>query len=241
MIKRLFVFQIKVILTLLFVFDLLLPQSNNHRLKIYSGHEFELIINNSLVYKGNNFDTLINSGKYLIEAYLIKDEPKIFIYKQFVYLYSDTVIELNKIFKFRVKSNPEDAKVYIDSIFFGYSPLHLNLLFKPSLLTIEKIGYNKKIFELSNFENYDFFVEFKQESQTIKKRYFDYKYLALTSTILNGILSFYYKKQADKFYFKPDKTQNDLNLVKKYDNYSAAFTIGMEISFGIFVYLLFND
>ncbi len=241
MIRKLFVFLIKVYVILLFVFDLLLPQSDIHRIKIYSENEFELFINNSSVYKGKNFDTLLISGKYLIEAYLIQDEPKIFIYKQFVHLNSDTLIELNKIYDLRVRSKPEDAKVYIDSIFFGYTPLSIYLLFKPASLTVESFNFNKKIFDLSNFEKYDFFVEFKRESQLVKRSYFDFKYLALTSTILSGILSVYYKKQADKFYFKPDRTQSDLNLVKKYDNYSAAFTIGMEISFGIFVYMLFDN
>jgi hypothetical protein len=70
---------------------------------------------------------------------------------------------------------------------------------------------------------------------------FDYKYIALTSTVITGALAAYTKQVANKYFYKTDRTNEDMQKVKTYDRYSVIFTIGMEISFGIFVYLLFQE
>lgn len=239
MIRKLLLSLIKTTLILFFIFNLSFSQQSEYRLQIISERSFELFLNDVFQYRGNLFDTLLNAGKYKIEAYLLNSEPKFSIYKKEIDLISDTIINFNQIYPFTLRTKPSDALVFIDSIFFGYTPLNLNLLFKPRTLTV-KLNSDYKTFDLEKFNNYDFEIDFGIISKK-KKTIVDYKYIALTSTIINGILSAYYKQKADKFFYKTNRTQSDFDIVKKYDAYSAAFTIGMEISFGIFVYLLFNE
>lgn len=214
-------------------------QPDEFRLRIVSGNNFELYINDLFSYRGKDFDTILLAGKYKLEAILLNAKPKLSVYKQLIELNSDTLIELNRYFPFSLRTRPDDAKIFIDSLFFGYSPIHLNLLFRPKMLSLQ-LDKNEKIFILEKSDSYNFEIDFENYSEK-KKRTSGYKYIALASTIINGIFSAYYKQKADKFYYKPDRTQAEYKLVKKYDNYSAVFTIGMEISFGIFVYLLLKE
>lgn len=214
-------------------------QTRDYRLKIVSENPFELYINDLFCYSGTEFDTIFSSGRYKFEVFLLNSRPKLSVYKQIIDLVSDTLINLNQSFPFTFKTKPNNAKVFIDSLFFGYTPISLNLLFRPKILSIQLNSHDRK-FNLEESNNYNFEIEFEDYYAKTKK-FYGYKYVALTSAIINGIFSTYYKQKADKFYYKPDKTPKDFELVKKYDNYSAIFTIGMEISFGIFVYLLFNE
>lgn len=222
-----------------FAFTNASSQTGEFLLRIISENDFELYVNDLFSYRGKEFDTILSAGKYKLEAVLLNSNPKLSVYKQLIELSSDTLIELNSYFPFSLKSRPDNAKVFIDSLFFGYSPIHMNLLFRPKILSLQ-LDNSEKIFNLEKASSYNFEIDFENYSEK-KKSSFGYKYIALTSTIINGILSAYYKQKADKFYYKSDRTQADYELVKKYDNYSAVFTIGMEISFGIFVYLLFKE
>lgn len=239
MTKKLLRLQINILFTLLVFVCALYSQSNYYRLAINSNDEFQLFINDQFVFRGKYFDTTLIRNKYKVEAYLKEFTPELYIFKQNIELISDTLIELIQPIPFSVKTKPFDAKVFIDSTFFGYTPIRLNLLFKPKLLNVQLNDFHKEI-QLGQLDKYDFEIDFNQ-SKTIKKIIVDPKYIALTSTIINGFLSTYFKQKADKYYYKPDRTQTDLDLVRKYDKYSAAFIIGMEISFGIFVYLLFKE
>ncbi len=239
MTKKLLRLQISILFTLLTCVCLLYAQYNSYRLTIKSNYEFQLFINDQSVFSGKYFDTTLIQKKYKVEAFLRESTPELFIFKQNIELLSDTLIELNQPIPFSVKTKPSDAKVFIDSTFFGYTPIRLNLLFKPKLLNVQYNDFNKEI-QLGQLDKYDFEIDFNQ-SKTKEKILIDPKYIALTTTIINGFLSTYFKQKADKYYYKPDRTQNDLDLVRKYDKLSAAFTIGMEISFGIFVYMLFKE
>jgi hypothetical protein len=227
------------------LFNLAFAQSKSeqHRLVLKSDWDFILYLNDYYVYEGNVFDTTLVSGNYKLEAYLSSQTSKLTIFKSFLELNSDTLIYFNQIYPFKLRTRPEDSRVLLDSFFIGYTPLNINLLFRPKLLAIQNMSFGEKNFNISNYDKYDFEFEFKDENKLTQKKenLFNLKYVSLASTIVTGVLSAYYKQLANKFYHKENRTQDDLNRVNKYDKISAIFTVGLEISFGIFVYALFNE
>lgn len=239
MIRKLLHFLSKIIFIVNLFLGVIYSQSDKYQLVIKSVNTFELFVNDVYLFRGNNFDTLLTSGKYRIEAYFINSEPVMSVYKKEIELNSDTIIYLNQNFPFTLRTKPPDAKVFIDSIFFGYTPVNFNLLFKPRILSVS-LNDEVRTYNLEKFTKYDFEIDFEKIFSKSTSN-INYKYIALASTIVNGIFSSYFKQKADKFYYKPNRSQSDYDIVKRYDFYSAVFTVGMEISFGIFVYLLFNE
>lgn len=239
MIKKLLHLLIKSHLLFILFCSTVISQENYFRFIIQSEDEFEFYINDKFTFRGNYYDTTLKSGIYKVEAFQKKSSPEIYLYKRFIELNSDTTIVLNEVYPFLIKTRPSNAMVFMDTVFFGYSPLRLNLLFLPRSIAFKLNGIEKNL-DISTLNNFEIDVDLNQPSLH-KKKFKGYKYIALGSTIFNGLLSTYFKQKADKYYYKPNRTSDDLKFVKKYDNYSAAFTIAMELSFGIFVYLLFNE
>ncbi|MCR4418317.1 MAG: PEGA domain-containing protein [Ignavibacteria bacterium] len=241
MIKKLLHFLIKALLVLLIFISAGFSQTEKHRLHIIAEKPFELFLNDFSFGTHLYFDTLLQTDVYKIEAYIFEDEPIKNIFKKIVYLNADLIIRLDSFYFVNVRSNPDDAQVYFDSLYFGATPLNLKLLFKPTLLELRKNGYKVHQEDISDFYNYDFFIKLEKEKFEKPSFVFDYKYIALSSTIISGALAAYTKQLANKFFYKLDRSDEDLRKVKVYDRYSGIFTIGMEISFGIFVYLLLQE
>jgi len=241
MIRRLLLFLISSFLFNLYFFNSGLTQSELQKLEILSEKPFELFINDFSIGIHTRFDTLLKSDIYNIEAFLIDTETVKTVFKQKLFLDNDRRIILDTIYPITIKSFPDDAKIYFDSLYFGSTPLKINLLFRPSLLEIKLPGYKNYIKDISNLSNYNFYIKLEKEKIEKSKFNIEYKYVALGSTIINGALAAYTKQLANKYFYKSDRTNDDLKKVKTYDRYSGIFTIAMEISFGIFVYLLFQE
>lgn len=216
-------------------------QTQNYRFIINSDVEFDLYIENNFIKTTNIFDTTLNFGIYLVEACSVDYFYNKKLFKRKINLQSDTLIDLNHSFEIFVNTKPQDAEVYIDSLFCGFTPLKLNLMFKPQFLHLKLTGYKETTFNLTNEINFNKEVLLESLGKEPHKTFNKYKYIALTSMIANGVLSTYYKQLANKHFYKKGKDQSDYQKIRKYDNYSAVFTIGMEISFGIFVYSLFQE
>lgn len=216
-------------------------QTKEYNLKIISDNEFDLYIENNFIKTTNFFDTTLIAGSYLIEAYSVDSLLNQKIFKRKINLQSDTLIDLNYNFEIFINTQPQDAEIYIDSLFWGFTPANLKLMFQPQLMQLKLAGYKESTFELSGGINFNKEIILESLEKESRKSLKKYKYIALTSMIVNGILSTYYKQLANKYFYKNEKEQSDYQKIRKYDNYSAAFTIGMEISFGIFVYILFQE
>ncbi len=239
MTRKLLLFLIN---TLLLFHCQLLSQDSLYSLKIVSPHNFELFINNHYCKIDKELDTTLIMDSYTVEANLIETFPVKTVFKKKLLLNRNTLIELNNTYPLLVRTNPDNARVYIDSLFFGFTPLRLNLLFKPKVLILEKAGYKSIYRNIENDSLYNFYIELQKIGSTQNTHdYKVYKYLALSAVIINGIFSTYYKQLANKHFYKDNRTQDDLNYVRKYDKLSAVFTIGMQLSFGIFVYLIFQE
>lgn len=239
MIKKLLCLLINSHLLIFLFYSVVISQENKFKFTIQSEFDFELYLNDKFTFQGNYFDTTLKSDTYKVEVFQKRLSPEIYLYKSFVELNSDTSIVLNEFYPFLIKTKPSNAKVYFDTMFFGYSPLRVNLLFLPRIMSVKLNGEVKSI-DITELNNFNIELELSQ-TYLNRKKFEGYKYIALGSTIINGLLSAYFKQKADKYYYKPNRSSDDLKHVKKFDNYSAAFTIGMEISFGIFVYLLFKE
>lgn len=216
-------------------------QIPSHRFIICSDVEFDLYIENNFIKTTYFFDTTLNSGIYLVEAYSVDSLYNQKLFKRKINLQSDTLIDLNHTFEIFVNTKPQDAEVYIDSLFYGYTPFKLKLMYKPQFLQLKLTGYKETTFYLANHINFNKEILLESLGKEPRKTFNKYKYIALTTMIANGVLSTYYKQLANKYFYKKNKDQSDYQKIRKYDNYSAVFTIGMEISFGIFVYSLFQE
>lgn len=241
MIKRSLHFLINTLLITLIFVCTSFPQSDLHRLKIISEKPFELFVNDFSIGSFTEFDTLLKPASYKVEVYLIDTAMVKSIFKKNLLLDNDKEILLDTIYPATIKSYPDDAEVYFDSIYFGSTPLKLNLLFKPSFLDVKKPGYKSYTKDISNLDKFDFYIKLEREEIQRRKFNIDYKYVALTSTIINGAFAAYTKQLANKYFYKSNRSNEDMQKVKTYDRYSGFFTIAMEISFGIFVYLLFQE
>ncbi len=241
MTKKLLHFLISTFSSLLILISLGTAQTGMHKLEIISEKPFELFINDVLIGVKLNFDTLVSANSYKIEAYLIDEGTIKTIFKQNVDITSDLTIRFDTSYYMTVKTYPDDAQVYFDSIYFGSTPLKLSLLYRPTLLEIRKTGFKEFRKDISNLNCYDFYIKLDRENFQKTKFTLYYKYIALASTVINGALAAYSKQMANRYFYKNNRTENDMKKVKTYDRYSGIFTIGMEISFGIFVYMLFQE
>lgn len=241
MIRKLLHFQISTIVILLIFSSSIYSQQNYFRLTILSNKPFELFLNDYLVTTSLEFDTLLEQGIYKIEAYQITSTPQFSVYKRNIVLDTNIVIHLYDSYPIFIKSIPEDAKVYFDSLYFGSTPLSMNLLFKPKLLELSKTGYKNYMTNV-NFENkLELSIELEKNHHSYLNKSSKLKYFAIAASVINGVMAVYTKQVANKYYYKENRTEEDNRKVKIYDKYSGIFTIGMEISFGIFVYLLFQE
>ncbi len=241
MIEKLFSSVINFLFLFLIFSCEVFAQTKEYNLKIISDNEFDLYIEGNFIKTTNNFDTTLNSGIYLVEAYSVDSLFNQNIFKRKINLQSDTLIDLNYSFEIFINTKPQDAEVYIDSLFYGFTPLKLKLMFSPQFLQLKLTGYKETIINLANEFYFNKEIVLESLEKEARKSFYKYKYIALTSMIVNGVFSTYYKQLANKYFYKKDKDQSDYQKIRKYDNYSAVFTIGMEISFGIFVYSLFQE
>ncbi len=192
-------------------------QSEIHRLEIISKKPFELFINDHSTGPHLNLDTLLMKNYYKIEAYLLEEELHKTIYKKNLFLNSDLKLNFDSSYSVSIRSFPDDAEVYFDSMYFGSTPLKINLLFKPSLIEIKKIGYYDYRKDIGELDNYNFYIKLEKIGAEKTKLMFDYKFIALTSTIITGALAAYTKQLANKYYFKSERTDEDRKKVKTYD------------------------
>lgn len=241
MIEKLFSSVINFLFLFLIFSCEVLSQTQEHRFIIKSGNEFDLYFEGNFIKTTNIFDTTLNSGIYLVEAYSVDPLFNQKIFKRKIDLQSDRLIDLNCSFDIFINTQPQDAEVYIDSLFCGFTPLKLKLMFNPQFLQLKLTGYKETIINLANEFYFNKEIVLESLGKETRRSFNKYKYIALTSMIVNGILSTYYKQLANKYFYKKDKDQTDYQKIRKYDNYSAVFTIGMEISFSIFVYSLFQE
>lgn len=229
-----------IIFSIIILLNSQLLSQNYHRLKINTILEGEFFINRTFVCKGKLLDTLLVSDNYFVEIN-IKGQDNVTKFKKNILLNSDTTLSLITKKELLIRSDPSNASILLDSISFGYTPNRISFFDNYNSLSISKENYLSKTFQLKDITEKELFVKLERISIEKRKSLLNLKIISATASILTGIIANYYKQQANKLFSKEHLTQDDIVRINKYDRVSAYFTIGMELSFGIFVFSLFSE
>ncbi len=222
---------------------------NNYSLKLRSDQRVSIYINSIFISEGISFDTTLKSGSYNFSFSFSEGTiwPSL-VLDTVINLSCDTVIHISAPVKIRITSNPDDAKVFHNSKLYGYTPgtfiLRDYLSKDSSIITLQKGGYlSSGIPMKSDTASKTYHVNLIPDGQNDNHSFINrnLKYFILGSAAIFGGLSSYFKQVANDYYLGNSSSEEVMNKVRRYDNLSAAFSVLLQIDFGILIYLLLTE
>lgn len=232
------VIRLEIFLFLMSISYNVFAQEQYSRVILKLDETYSIFINQNYIGEKKLIDTTLTHGNY--EFKFIRNSD-LSLFKIKLLLEADTIIEIKNLRAILFSTNPISALVYVDSIFYGYTPI--KILMNPFMKNIELQKRKYKNLKFSVEEINENILNFKlTPEKTENSKYSNlYKYIALGSMIVSGIISSQFKNKANSLYEESLNNPQIKKRVRDYDRISAIFSINMQLSFGIFVYLIMTE
>ena len=230
--------KLKYILLWILTYSYMSAQNDYVRLQVKLDNDYGIFINQYFLGESKLLDTNLKSGIYEIKLVRISDFS---LLKKKINFDRDSKIEIKSLRSILISTSPVNAHVYVDSIFYGYTPLKILFNSSDQKIEIQKNGFKPVSLNTSEI-NQDFLnISMEPEYSLKKPNSSFYKFLTLGSMILSGIISVQFKNKANKLYEESKINPDLMKKVRKYDTISAIFSISLQINFGIFTYLILTE